>query len=164
MLDSLKFKNWKIVKVYRDLQNYFDWRSKIRNEEKHADSKFTKWKLQRTKLFDVYTIVTLDDSDIPLPEVVKRTKVIEILNPIHRYLDEDLGFAECINCEFNQFYNDKGDPTLSYLIVYSFDFKHFSFWWLVRFLLIISVIIFIFSKFELIPLFFTWISNLIGKI
>jgi hypothetical protein len=50
--------------------------------------------------------------DNPLPENVKRVKVLESLNPLNRYLDEDLGFAECLTCEFNQFEDDKGNLTL----------------------------------------------------
>ena len=67
MLDWLKFRNWGIVKVYRDFENFADWRRVIQKEQRNPNSKFVKWKLERTSFYDVYTVVTLDESDIPLP-------------------------------------------------------------------------------------------------
>lgn len=161
MLNWLKPKNWGIVKVYRDIENFNDWRKTINKEESNLKSKFNVWKLQRTKLYDIYTIVTLDDADLQLPEVVQRTKVLESLNPLHRYLDEDLGFAECLNCEFNQFQDDKGNLTLSYLIVYRFNFKKFSIKWIIKSLIILGVITYVILKFDLLSKLYTWVSTLI---
>lgn len=161
MLNWLKPKNWGIVKVYRDIENFNDWRKTINKEESNLKSKFNVWKLQRTKLYDIYTIVTLDDADLQLPEVVQRTKVLESLNPLHRYLDEDLGFAECLNCEFNQFQDDQGKLTLSYLIVYRFNFNKLSLMWLVKSLIILGVITYVILKFDLLSKLYTWVSTLI---
>lgn len=161
MLNWLKLKNWGIVKVYRDIENFNDWRKTINKEESNLKSKFNIWKLQRTKLYDIYTIVTLDDADLQLPEVVQRTKVLESLNPLHRYLDEDLGFAECLNCEFNQFQDDQGKLTLSYLIVYRFNFNKLSLMWLVKSLIILGVITYVILKFDLLSKLYTWVSTLI---
>ena len=159
IFDRLKFRNWGIVKVYRDFENYKDWRRIIKREEFDPNSNFNKWNLKRTKLYDVYIIVTLDESDIPLPEVVKRTKVLESLNPLNRYLDESLGFAECLSVEFNQFEDDKKEPTLSYLIVYRFIWKTFSLKWLAKFIIIWGVIVFVVLKFDLISLLIKWAFN-----
>ena len=161
MLNWLKPKNWGIVKVYRDIENFNDWRKTINKEESDLKSKFNVWKLQRTKLYDIYTIVTLDDADLQLPEAVQRTKVLESLNPLHRYLDEDLGFAECLNCEFNQFQDDQGKLTLSYLIVYRFNFNKLSLMWLVKSLIILGVITYVILKFDLLSKLYTWVSTLI---
>ena len=160
IFDRLKFRNWGIVKVYRDFENYKDWRRIIKREEFDPNSNFNKWNLKRTKLYDVYIIVTLDESDIPLPEVVKRTKVLESLNPLNRYLDEDLGFAECLSCEFNQFEDDKGELTLSYLIVYRFIFNTFSIKWLLKFVIINGGLLFVILRFHLISLLIKWLSSL----
>lgn len=160
MFDWIKPRNWGIVKVYRDFENFADWRRTIKKEESNPKSNFNRWKLERTRLFDVYTVVSLDEADAQLPETIKRTKVLESLNPLHRYLDEDLGFAECLNAEFNQFEDDKGNPTLSYLIVYRFNFNKFSLKWLVKFLVITGGLIFAIVYFDLIPLLITWVSSL----
>ena len=161
MINWLKPRNWGIVKVYRDFENFNDWRRIIKKEEADPKSNYNRWKLEHTKLFDVYTIVTLEDVDAQLPEAVQRTKVVESLNPLNRYLDEDLGFAECLNIEFNQFQDDQGKPTLSYLIVYRFNFKKFSIKWLIKFIVITGGLIFVILRFDLIPLLITWVSSLI---
>jgi len=160
MLDFLKPRNWGIVKVYRDFENFSDWKRIIRKEESNPNSKYNKWKLERTKLYDIFVTITLDDSDSVLPDVIKRTKVLESLNLLNRYLDEELGFAECLSCEFNQFEDDKGNPTLSYFIVYRFIFNKLSLSWLLKFIIINGLIVFVVLKFKLIPLLITWVSNL----
>ena len=160
LFNWLKPRNWGIVKVYRDFENFADWKKIIQREESNPKSKYNAWKLERTKLYDIYTIVSLDEVDANLTEAIQRTKVIESLNPLHRYLDEDLGFAECLNCEFNQFEDDEGNPTLSYLVVYRFNFNKFSLKWLVKFLIVTGGIIFAIIHFNLIPLLITWASNL----
>lgn len=154
----LKPRNWGIVKVYRDFENFADWRRVIKKEEANPQSKFNQWKLERTRLFDIYTIVSLDEKDNQLPETVQRTKVIESLNPLHRYLDEELGFAELLTVDFNQFEDNQGKPTLSYLIVYRFNFNKFSIKWLIKFLVITGLLIFVILKFKLITLLLTWIN------
>jgi hypothetical protein len=157
MFDWLKPRNWGIVQVYRDFENFADWKRVIKREEINRNSKYNQWKLSHTKLYDVYTIVTLDEADAQLPEKIQRVKVHESVNPLHRYLDEELGFAECLSVEFNQFDDDAGKPTLSYLIVYRFIFNKFSLKWLFKFLLFWGIIIFVIVKFDLIA----WVSNLI---
>lgn len=161
ILEKIKLRNWGIVKVYRDFENFNDWKKTIKREELKPNSKFNKWKLNRTKLYDIYIIVTLDESDDLLPEAVKRTKVLESLNPLNRYLDEELGFAECLTCEFNQFEDIKGNLTLSYLIVYRFIFNKFSLKWLALFLIKTGVLTFFIIRFDLIISLFTWVSSLI---
>ena len=156
MLNFLKPRNWGIVKVYRDFENYMDWRRVIRKEEANPKSKYRKWKLQRTKLFDVYVITSLDETDAGLPETVQRVKLMEILNPLHKYFDEELGFAECLNCEFNQFEDDDHNLTLSFLNVYRFRFNKFSLKWLVKTIFWTAVLVFLFFRFAL-----PWILTLI---
>jgi len=159
ILNWMKPRNWGIVKVYRDFENFADWKRTIRREQSNPNSKFNKWKLSRTKLYDVYLIISLDESDVPLPEELKRVKVIESLNPLNRYLDEELGFAECLSCEFNQFEDKEGNATLSYLIVYRFIFNKFSLKWLLKFLVINTVLLFVIFHFKLIPLLVSWVLN-----
>ena len=90
MFNWIKPKNWGIVRVYRDFENYRDWINVIKKEEANPKSNFNKWKLERTKLYSIHVTVTLDEADSPLPEEIKRVKVLESLNNLHRYLDEDL--------------------------------------------------------------------------
>jgi hypothetical protein len=161
MFEWIKPKNWSLVRVYRDFENFADWRRVVKEQESNIQSKYSKWKLQHSKLYDIYVTLTLDEADLPLPEIVKRTKVLEMLNPLNKYLDEELGFAGNLTCEFNQFVDDKNEPTLSYLIVYSFNFEKFSLLWLFRFLVITGLIVFFTLHFGLIPLGIAWITSLL---
>jgi len=153
-------RNWGIVKVIRDFENYYDWIRTIKREQANPQSNFNKWKLERTKLYDVFVIVSLEEEDALLPEAVQRTKVVESLNPLHRYLDDELGFAECLNCEFNQFEDDNGKLTLSYLILYRFNFNKFSIKWLIKFIVVTSILAVIIVKLNVIPTLISWISRL----
>jgi hypothetical protein len=157
MKNFLNPKNWGITKVYRDFENFNDWKQTIKKEEKNPLSLYNKWKLERTKLYDIFVIVSLDPLDDQLPETVKRVKVMEMIAPLNRYLDEDLQFAECLTCEFNQFEDDKGNLTLSYLILYRFLWNKFSLKWLLKFLIISGSILFLIIHFNII----SWIITLL---
>jgi hypothetical protein len=161
LFDWVKPKNWGIVKVYRDLENFSSWKKTIKKEERNRRSKYNQWKLNRTKLYDIYTIISLNEEDSNLAENIQRTKVIELLNPLHRYLDDELGFAECLNIEFNQFEDDEGKPTLSYLVVYRFNFNKLSLKWLIKFIVKLGILIFFIIRFDLLISLFTWVSSLI---
>jgi hypothetical protein len=157
--DFLKPRNWSIVKVYRDFENFNDWKKTIRREEANPRSFYNQyqWKLSRTKLFDIYTVISLEDADSLLPETIQRMKLMEMLQPLHKYFDETLGFAECLNCEFNQFEDADKKPTLSYLIVYRFNFATFSLNWLFKFIILIGILSFLMAHFKIIK----WLLHLI---
>lgn len=149
-------RNWGIVKVYRDFENYADWKRTIKKEQAKKDSKYNTWNLDRTKLYDIYVTTSIEEGDIDLPENLQRVRLMETLNPLHKYLDEELGFAECLDVEFNQFEDDDGNLSLTYLIVYRFKFRKFSLKWIAKFILFTGVELFLIFKF-LIP----WIQTLI---
>jgi len=154
--DKFKFRNWGVVRVYRDFENYFDWKRVIDEQKADPKSNYNKWKLEHTKLYDIYATVTIDESYAALPEAIQRTQLVEMLNPLHRYLDDDLGFAECLNCEFNQFVDEKDKPTLSYLIVYRFNFEKFSVSWVVKSLIKLGILIYVAFHFSAL---ITWLST-----
>lgn len=159
MFNWLKFKNWGIVKVYKDFENYNAWKKTIDKESININSKYNKFKLSHTLLYDLFLTVNLEEEDEMLPENIKRVKILESLNPLHRYLDEELGFAECLNCEFNQFEDEKGKPTLTYFIVYRFNFNKFSIKWVLKNLILIGIITFFIIKYDLIHKLILWVSN-----
>lgn len=158
---SLKPSSWSIVKVYRDFENFFDWKRTIKKELANKKSLLNNWRISHTKLYDLYVTVSLDETDALLPEVIKRTKILEILNPLNKYLDEDLGFAGCLTCEFNQFVDDQNNPTLTYLIVYRFNFEKFSLLWLLKFVAIITALVGVVVYFDLITIAIAWISGIV---
>lgn len=141
--------NWSIVKVYRDFENFADWKRVVKKEKADPNSRYSKWKLQHTMLYDLFLTITLDDSDIQLPDIIKKAKVLETLIPLNKYLDEDLGFAGSLSIELNQIEDDQKNLTLSYFIVYRFIFEKFSLKWLGKFLLYVGAISFLVIRYDL---------------
>lgn len=151
------FRKLGIVKAYYDLINYLDWVKIIKREENDPDSKFNSYKLKRTKLYDVYYIVNLPEEDSILTDSVKRIKVVESLNHINRYFDDDLGFANDLSIEFNQI-EDNENLLMSYLIVYSFAMNKLSLKWILKYILGLTLFIYTLSYKNDI---YEWILNLI---
>ena len=150
---NLKFlypKNWGLVKVFRDFENYRDWIKTIKLEQANPKSKFNEWKLQRNVFYNVYLQISLEDADANLPDDLKRLRLVEMLGPLHRYLDEELGFAECLVPEFNQFVDAQGNPSLTYLVMYRFSFNKFSWRWLLKWTFITFIAVYIVTHFDLI--------------
>jgi len=149
--------NWGIVKIYRDIDNYRSWIKTIKSEENNPKSKYNIWELKHNIFYNVYLTLTIDETEANLPDNIKKLKIVESLNPIHRYFDEELGYAECLVPEFNQFVDDKGEPTLTYLVVYRFAFNKISLGWFIRWALILSGLFYFISKYDLISKFLQWI-------
>lgn len=147
MKNFLNPNNWGLVKVYRDFDNYRDWIRTIKREEKEPKSKYHQFGFKRNYFYNIYLTVSLDEVDLQTTEIVQRLKIVELLNPVHRYLDDELGFAECITPEFNQFMDDKGNKTLTYLIMYRFSFNKFSLNWVIRWIVILGIAAFLAAKF-----------------
>lgn len=133
--------SWGIVKALRDLTNYADFRRIIKKERQNPDSKFNKWNLNHNYFYTIYFTMDIKDEEAQLPEEIKRMRLIESLGNLHRYLDEELGFAECLAPEFNQFIDEKGNATLTYLIAYRFTFNKLSMWWIIKWLAIFGAAI-----------------------
>ena len=144
---------WGLVRVIRDIENYVDWIKTIDKEKVLPKSKFNNFKLQHNWFYTVYTILSLEDTDYALPEEVKKIKVLEMTNPLNLYFDEELGFAECLVPEIFNFFDEKNQQTLSYMIAYRFAFNKLSITWLVKWFVILSTIVFIGIKFD-------WFSKL----
>jgi len=149
------FKNRKkftlpIFEVIKDLYSYKKWIKVIKEERNNPNSKFNKFGLNANYFYILYVPISLPQEDSQLPDSIKRLRVVEMLAPIHQYLDNDLGFADYIIPEFNQFYDDNNNPTLTYGIVYRFAFKRLSIKWVITRLLFIIALIFLLYKFGII--------------
>jgi hypothetical protein len=117
--------------VIKDLVNYREWVKTIKKEVVNPRSLYHKFGMKHNYFYTVYFPLTLPNEDQALPDNIKRMRVVESLAPVHRYIDEDLQFAEYIVPEFNQFYDEENQPTLTYGIVYRFAFKRLSIGWAV---------------------------------
>jgi hypothetical protein len=124
-------KNPPILGVIKDIQNYRTWIKTIQAEACDSNSKFNKFGLDFNFFYVLYMSVSLPQEDANLPENIRRLRLIEILAPLHQYLDSDLGFAGSIIPEFNQFYDEERNPTLTYGIIYRFAFDTLSLKWVI---------------------------------
>lgn len=149
-------KKWGLYKAYIDIRNYVDFIRTIKAEESNPSSKFNKWNLHRSYFYVIYATYDMSESEAKLPDEIKKLRLIESLAPIHRYLDEDLRFAECLTPQINQFYDNAGNPTLTYLVMYRFTFDKLSIKWVIKWMIILSGLTFMLIH------YWTYISMLIS--
>jgi hypothetical protein len=159
ILNKLKPSNWGLIKVIRDLNNYSDWIKTVKKEAANKNSKYNKWSLQHNSFYTLYAIMSLDEADYALPENIKRLRVLEMTTNLNKYLDEDLGFAECLTPEFLNFHDENNKPTLSYIVAYRFSFNKLSLWWLIKWSVLISVLIYCLIKYDLISKLYGWLIS-----
>ena len=146
-----------ILEVIKDIKSYKKWKNIITEEEENPKSKYNYFGLNHNYFYILYLPVTLPQEDLVLPDNIKRLRVMETLTPIHQYLDYELGFASYIVPEFNQFYDDEGNPTLSYGIVYRFAFKKLSIGWVLKRLIILGVLTWALIKWPILSTVWGWI-------
>jgi hypothetical protein len=160
---KIKTPLWKKIPIFgviRDIQNYRSWIKTIQEEAYNTNSKFNKFGLDFNFFYVLYVSVSLPQEDAVLPENIKRLRLMEILTPLHQYLDNDLGFAGSIVPEFNQFYDDEGNPTLVYGIIYRFAFDTLSLKWVLTRVLFIGALIFALIKWPILSWLFNTIKGL----
>lgn len=145
-----------ILEVFRDIKSYSSWIRTIKEEKSRANSKFNNYGLDHNYFYVLYMPLTLPQEDLVLPDNIKRLRVAEMLTPIHQYLDNDLGFADYIVPEFNQFYDEEDNPTLTYGIVYRFAFKKLSLGYVISRLIALGLLTWALIKW--LPLLISWIA------
>jgi len=132
---------WGLVLVIKDILEYRRFITVIKNESRNKKSNFNKYNLKYNAFYVIYTMVSLDQSDAVLDERMKRVRVLDILKPIHTYLDDQLGFAGFLSPEFSQFYDDKGTPTLTYAAMYRYVFEKLSLRWVIKWFFISIILL-----------------------
>jgi len=153
-----KPRTWAISKVIKDIINYRDWIKTIKKEKNNPNSVYNKMNMGHNYFYTIYFPLVLPQEDKELPDNIKKLRVIESLTPIHRYFDDELGFAEYIVPEFNQFYDEYDNPTLAYGIVYRFAFKRLSLGWVLsRLTFLVLLILGILNYSRIVD----WLTNLI---
>ena len=154
------FKRLPLVRAWKDFKNYLDWIKVIKTEAANPKSIFNKHNMKKNFFYNVYIGVTLPQEDSVLPDNIKRLRVIEALASVHRYLDNELGFAEYIVPEFNQVFDSENNPTLTYIIVYRFQFNILSVKFVIKNLIYLTILYFLITKINW-EIVYTWIMSLI---
>ena len=158
-LSLFRPKNWAIWTIRTDIVNYFEWINTVKREKANRRSLWHQFGMKHNIFYTIYFPLTLPDEDKALPDNIKRLRVVEKLSPVHRYIDEELNFAEYIVPEFNQFFEDE-QPTLKYGIVYRFAFQRLSLGWLLSRTIIIGGLTFVFIKYPIITIIAEWITSM----
>jgi len=151
---------WGITKVYRDIENYQDWIRVIKREKRDINSKFNKWKLNHNYFYTVYFTHDIEETESQLPERVMQLRMMEQMAPLHRYLDEELGFAECLTPSFNRFIDEDDKPTLTFLVAYRFSFNIISTGLFIKWGIILTAII-LFLQSSWLQQIISWVGTLI---
>lgn len=160
MMKKKSPKNKKVLpirEVIRDIKYYRLWIKTIKEERDNMKSKYNQFGLNHNYFYVLYFPVTLPQEDAALPDNIKRLRLIEILRPVHQYLDYELGFSDYIIPEFNQFYDDEGEPTLTYGIVYRFGFKKLSLKWALTRGIFSGILVWALIKFPILSTIWNWI-------
>ena len=157
LINPYKSSLWLVIK---DIENYIAWIKCIDKEKANPKSLWYKFNMKHNYFYTIYFPVALLEEDKALPDSIKRLKIVELLAPVHRYIDEDLQFAEYIVPEFNQFYDEDNKPTLIYGIVYRFAFKRLGFRWLISRSIFLTILLYIIIKYPV----FQWITLLFHKL
>jgi len=146
-----------LAEVIRDIKYYRLWIKTIKEERDNMKSKYNQFGISHNYFYVLYLAVTLPQEDSALPDDIKRLRLIEILRPVHQYLDYELGFSDYIIPEFNQFFDDEGEPTLTYGMVYRFGFKKLSLKWVITRTIFAGVLTWALIKFPIISSLWNWI-------
>lgn len=149
ILNILIPSRWGIWLAIKDIQNYRSWIQTIDIEKQNKNSIFNKWAMKHNFFYVLYFTISLPEEDRVLPDNIKRLRVVETLAPVHRYIDEELQFAEYIVPEFNQFFDEENKPTMVYGIVYKFAFKKISIKWFFYNLIILGGLTWMILKFQI---------------
>lgn len=138
-----KIREYRIYLAVREIVNFFY--IKRTAKKKLKDPTWQSFGLRVDWVGRIYTVLNLRKEDLGDEEIVIRTKLIERMSPINKYL-KTLDMAEIIYPSLEKI------TERSYLLVYSPIFKHFTILYLIRILFIIAMLLV--GSFYLIPLFF----------
>ena len=59
---------WGIIKVYRDFENYNDWKRTIKAEKADPKSKYNKWRINHNPFYNIYFTMDIEETEEQLPE------------------------------------------------------------------------------------------------
>ena len=139
---------FRILKIIRELRVYSQYRSTVKDESMNSPF-WTRLRLRHDWLGRIYTVVNLppevtQSRDFPVD--ARPAYVFEEIKSVNDYLTK-LNLQEIITPVLKPLPETNGD---SYLVIYYFFFRHLSWLWILRFLLEVTAITFVFLKFELI--------------
>jgi hypothetical protein len=136
----------KIVKVIKEILLYREY-LKILNKESQDSPNWVKLKLRKDWFGRIYTVVNLPPEVTMSRDFPKESRpafAFEMSKPINDYLTS-LNLQEVVVPGMTPI---KGTDDESFLIIYGFLFRHFSFVWLFIFSVQISLLMMIYAKWD----------------
>ena len=129
---------FKLIKVIKELLLYRDYKRLIRHEELNSPE-WTKRKLRRDWFYRIYTVINLPPevllaTDLPIES--RPSFVMNEIKPTNEYL-MSLKLHELLTLSIEPIKNTNNE---AYLVVYQFLFRHLSYFWIIRFVIYITVI------------------------
>ncbi len=157
----------KLFRILKEISNYFFLRRQIRRNKDTEDWKKLKYDLRVNLTGVIYTVINLPPEVLSGEEVYWRHYIIEETKPINDYL-ATLNLSEIIRLEIKRI--DKKN-SFAYLVRYKPLFKDLSFWWLLKWKILIWITTWLQFKYDIfsyvVPFaqkIWGWISPVLEKI
>lgn len=148
----MKIKNWRFYLAMREIINFF-YIKRVAKKQKNTPE-WQSFNLRIDWVGRIYTIINIRKEDVGDEEMVKRSRLFEMMTPINKYF-KTLDFQEIVFPAIEK----KSDR--SYLIVYSPLFEKFTILYFIRIMIIIGLLIFGIIHINYIMSAFLWLINLL---
>jgi hypothetical protein len=132
---------FRLLRVIKEINLYREYRRIIRREELNSP-RWSRANLRRDRIYRIYTVINLPPQvtmSPDFPDDAKPSFVMSELKPVNEYL-KYLNLEEILTMSIDPI---EGTQNNSWLIIYQFLFREFTWSWIFWFLLQISVLIFL---------------------
>ena len=132
---------FKLLRVIKEINLYREYR-KIIGKEELDSPRWSRANLRRDRIYRIYTVINLPPQvtmSPDFPDDAKPSFVMSELKPINEYL-KYLNLEEILTMSIDTI---EGTQNNSWLIIYQFLFREFTWTWIFWFLLQISALIFL---------------------
>jgi len=150
----------RILRIIREIQNYFYQLSVIRKHKKTPD--WIKYKLRTDWFGTIGVVINLPPDVFQGEEIYYQVYLIEQMKPINRYL-ETLNLHEIL---YPQTYNlvDPSQGVYAFLIKYKPLLRDFTWWWILTRTLGIAAVWWIESHYGVGGWLYDWAAGIIGNL
>lgn len=132
------FKNFLIA--IKDIINFFNFRREMKYLEMENDEKFKELKLKRNWLGNViYAQVDCNDRELVDADYSIYDLTMKKIQPYVNYFGE-LNWSEYLVPEIANLQDEEGEITLSFLFLFVYKPIVFTFWKLIKFILLLGII------------------------
>lgn len=111
-----------LFQSFIDLKNFILFRKQIKGELEKANSKMTRYNIQRNGLGNIlYVQINCNDLDLINADGDEEKMIMNKLKPIIDYLGIELGWSEYLVPQISNFVDEEGNKSLSYGVLFIFE-------------------------------------------